>query len=68
MPKHSVDGIAEILARVDQGSVEIEDQQAKGIGGQGAQGVNHTASLKECGWMEAPSRIVSVTGPETNNV
>ncbi len=38
MPQHSVDGIAEILARVDEGSVEIEDQQAKGIGGQGAQG------------------------------
>ena len=49
MAQRRVDAVAQVLRRVDQRAVEIEDQQPERIDGNGAEDAQHDSSLGDCG-------------------
>jgi hypothetical protein len=47
MGQSSVDTVAKILSRVDQGAIQIEDQQFQFFNGNGVKNLNHDSSVRD---------------------
>ena len=56
MAQHGIDGVAQVLARVDQGAIQVEEQQFDGFGGNAAIDLDH---LHLAGWFDTPIVIIN---------